>query len=114
MTVKPSAFCQFFLLQLYLARDVIGIKAHHQSAWIRPRLGGKISQIGNLQSHFLMHFAPYSFLQSLAGLHKSRYKTMEIASEIASSDQQYLIDALMDEHDDDDETAPWFEVYEEV
>ena len=98
VAVKPSTFCQFLLLQFYLARDVVGIESHHQSAGIRPGLGGEISQIGDFQSHFLMHFAPYSLLQGLAGLHEARYKTMEIAPEIASSHQQHLIHALVYEH----------------
>ena len=96
---EPAAFGYLAGLEMNLARNIVCIKAYHQSTGIGPRLGGEVADVGNSDARFLEGLTSYSFLECLTCLHKACYETEEIATEILGTYQQHLV-ALMDEHDD--------------
>ena len=105
---EPPSSAQFRALKLKFTSVIIGRKTHHESCRIGPRLGGKVTDVLDVQVGFLPHFATNTLFQSLARLYEACHKTIEMTAEIVSMHHEHFIATRHPYNDGSLQLRPYF------
>lgn len=88
VAAEESAFGKLVVGKAYLAAYVVCLKPDHELAGIRPLLTAEIADVRNLQSRFLVYFAPDALFERFASLHKAGHKAVKRFLEVAGMYEQ--------------------------
>ena len=70
------------MLQMDVSADVVGFKSNHEAAGVGPRLGAKITDVGDGDASLFEGFAGYGFFEGFARLDEACHEAEEVAFEI--------------------------------
>ena len=92
---------------MHIALNIVGIKSHHESARVWPRLRTKIAKVGDFEPSLFHHLAMNSLFESFSCFHESCHKTIEIALEVFGVYQQYFVATMYEHYDGGGELWPY-------
>ena len=78
---KPVCRAELSRIDLDIPTGILCSEAQHQRIGKGPRLASEVSDIPNLNTHFLHNLSYHTILQVFTGLNKTGYNAVELGSE---------------------------------